>query len=122
VADIIAPTSCALHRTPAAISQKANYLRERGLMERPVRPITPDWKDFDAVKADYCRKHQIDEAQLSAWFKADDQLAAELYQRAIAFKTARLRTFRAAQDVDGHGMPGHREALRECNRGGTVSR
>ena len=82
-----------LHRSPQAIGAKATYLREKGLMERPVRPITPDRKDFDAAKANYCRKHHIDEAQLTARFEADNQLAAKLYRRAIAAKTTRLRTF-----------------------------
>ena len=75
----------------------ASRLREKGLLERtnkrtngPPRSITPDRKDFDAVKTDYCRKHHIDEAQLSARLKADNQLAAKLYRLAIAAKTTRI--------------------------------
>jgi hypothetical protein len=125
VADIIAPANCkTLHRSPQAIGAKVTYLREKGLMERPVRPITPDRKDFDAAKANYCRKHHIDDAQLSARFKADNQLAAELYQLAIAAKTTRLRTFgRAAQGTiqpvsrssGGGGLPSDPSAVREVS-------
>jgi hypothetical protein len=43
-----------------------------------TRPITPPSQDFDAVKMDYCRKRHIDDAQLSARFEADNQLAAKL--------------------------------------------
>ena len=81
-----------LHRSPQAIGAKVVYLREKGLMEKPVRSITPDRKDFNAVKTDYCRRHHIDEAQLTARFEADNQLAAKLYQLAVAAKATRLRT------------------------------
>ena len=43
------------------------------------------------MKMDYCRKHHIDDAQLSARFEADNQLAAELYRLAQAAKIIRLR-------------------------------
>jgi hypothetical protein len=38
---------------------------------------------------DYCRKHHIDDAQLSARFEADNQLAAKLYRLAQATKITR---------------------------------
>ena len=82
-----------LHRSPPAIGSKLACLREKGLLEKPVRSITPDRKDFNAVKTDYCRRHHIDEAQLTARFEADNQLAAKFYRRAIAAKITRLRTF-----------------------------
>ena len=90
----------ALHRSPPAIGSKLASLHKKGLLEgtknnpkKTTRSITPDLKDFNAVKRDYCRKHHIDAAQLSARFEADDQLTAKLYRQAVAAKTARLRTF-----------------------------
>ena len=110
-----------LHRSPQAIGAKATYLREKGLMERPVRPITPDRKDFNAVKTDYCLKHHIDEAQLCARFKADNQLAAKLYQLAVAAKATRFYYAEtegaqpmpstlprnSSADMNSIGAPGH---------------
>ena len=50
--------------------------------------IKPDPQDFDEVKRDYCRKHNITIAELCARFEGDDQLAAELYRLAQAAKLA----------------------------------
>jgi hypothetical protein len=89
-----------LYRSPPAIGSKLTCLRQKGFLQgtrntrqKTTRSITPDQKDFDAVKSDYCRKHHIDEAPLSARFEADNQLAAKLYRQAVAAKTTRLRTF-----------------------------
>ena len=52
--------------------------------------IRPDLQDFVEVKRDYCRKHHIDIAELSARFESDERFAAELYRLAQAAKQARL--------------------------------
>ena len=96
-----------LHRSPHSIGDKAKWLRDKGLLEgtknrRNARQsVKPDQQDFDAVKMDYCRKHHIDAAQLSARFEADNQLAAKLYRLAQAAKIIRLRP----KGLDNHPAP-----------------
>jgi hypothetical protein len=62
--------------------------------------IKPDLQDFDAVKMDYCRKHQIDIAQLNARLASDNRLAAELFRLAQA---ATLSVGRAGVPRRGSG-------------------
>jgi hypothetical protein len=86
-----------LRRSPGSISDKAKQLRQTGLLKGPrgwrrkidegrstINSIKPDLQDFDAVKMDYCRKHQIDVAQLNARLASDNGLAAELFRLAQA--------------------------------------
>ena len=86
-----------LHRSPGSITDKAKQLRQMGLLKgmkgwrkkidegrSTIRSIKPDLQDFDAVKMDYCRKHQIDIAQLNARLASDNRLAAELFRLAQA--------------------------------------
>ena len=81
-----------LHRSPGSISAKAQWLRDKGLLNVPQSgSIKPDPQDFDDVKRDYCRKHHINTVKLCARFESDDQLAAELYRLAQAAKLTRLR-------------------------------
>ena len=49
-----------------------------------INSIKPDLRDFNAIKMDYCRKHQIDIAQLDARLASDNGLAAELFRLAQA--------------------------------------
>ncbi|MBA4035911.1 MAG: hypothetical protein C0480_15075 [Bradyrhizobium sp.] len=88
-----------LQRPRKAVHDKASSLRQKGLLvDAPRgRSINPEPQDFDAVKIDYCRKHYIDIAQLSAKFERDDKLAAELYQLAQAAKLTRLTGRLAAE-------------------------
>jgi phage terminase Nu1 subunit (DNA packaging protein) len=91
-----------LHRSHPSIVNKAVWLRRKGLLEmkraqpstvrkwRSKIPLKPDKQDFDAVKMDYCREHQITVAELSARFEQNDQLVAELYRLAQAAKRTRL--------------------------------
>jgi hypothetical protein len=89
-----------LHRSHLSISNKAAWLRRKGLSEikraQPTKkwqsrtPLKPDKQDFEAVKTDYCRQHKITVAGLSARFEQNDQLVAELYRLAQAAKCARL--------------------------------
>jgi hypothetical protein len=81
---------------------KATWLRRKGLLEmkraqpctakkwRSKTPLKPDKQDFEAVKTDYCRQHQITVAELSARFEQNDQLVAQLYWLAQAAKCRRL--------------------------------
>ena len=88
------PTSTAtqiatrMRRSYGAIRAKAKQLRKEGVLEDKKvlrgRSIKPDPQDFDEVKRDYCRKHNITIAELCARFEGDDQLAAELYRLAQA--------------------------------------
>jgi len=88
------PTSTAtqiatrMRRSYGAIRAKAKQLRKEGMLEDKKvlrgRSIKPDPQDFDEVKRDYCRKHNITIAELCARFEGDDQLAAELYRLAQA--------------------------------------
>jgi hypothetical protein len=89
-----------LHRSHLSISNKAAWLRRKGLSEikraQPTKkwqsrtPLKPDKQDFEAVKTDYCRQHQITVAELSARFEQNDQLVAQLYWLAQAVKCRRL--------------------------------
>ena len=83
-----------LHRSPGSIRDKAQRLRDKGMLEANVPQsgsIKPDRQDFDEVKMDYCRKNHITTAELYSRFESDDQLAAELYRQAQAAKLTRLR-------------------------------
>ena len=77
-----------MRRSYGAIRAKAKQLRKEGMLEDKKvlrgRSIKPDPQDFDEVKRDYCRKHDITIAELCARFEGDDQLAAELYRLAQA--------------------------------------
>jgi hypothetical protein len=105
------PTQIAniLHRSRSSIVNKAIWLCRKGLLEKkgPLEkkgdtqpstakkwqsrtPLKPDKQDFEAVKADYCRQHQVTVVELSARFEQNDQLVAELYRLAQAAKCARL--------------------------------
>ena len=82
-----------LHRSPGSIRDKAQRLRDNGVLDANVPQsgsIKPDPQDFDDVKRDYCRKHHINTVKLCARFESDDQLAAELYRLAQAAKLTRL--------------------------------
>ena len=87
----------ALHRSRHSVCDKAKWLRDKGLLEgtknrrNAGQSVKPDQQDFDAVKMDYCRKHHMDVTQLSARFKGDSLLAAELYRLAQVAKMTRLR-------------------------------
>ena len=83
------PRGCAARTQPSATRQNSC---EKGLLEgRPRgRSNNPDLQDFDEVKMDYCRKHNITIAQLCARLEDDDQLMAELYRLALAAKLIRL--------------------------------
>jgi len=82
-----------LHRVYSSVSNKAKQLREKGLLEakqtRRPSSIKPALTDFDKVKIDYCRKHNMTTAQLCARLQSDDQLRAELYRLALAAKLVR---------------------------------
>jgi transposase len=82
-----------LHRAYFTVHSKARQLRAKGLLEAknilPPSSIKPDLKDFDKVKLDYCRKHNMTTAQLYARLQNDDQLRAELYRLALAAKLVR---------------------------------
>ena len=98
------PTQIAntLHRSRSSIVNKAVWLHRKGLLEkkwvqpskakkwRSKSPLKPDKQDFDAVKLDYCRQHQLTVPELSARFEQDDQLLGELYRLAQAAKRTRL--------------------------------
>ena len=93
----------ALHRSPPAIGSKLASLHKKGLLEgtknnpkKTTRSITISSQDFEAVKMDYCRKHHIDDAQLTARLEADRQLAAKLYRLAISTKITSGRIRRSA--------------------------
>ena len=86
-----------LHRSYSAIRSRAKQLRKEGVLEskndtRRGQSIKPDPQDFDEVKTDYCRKHHITMAELSARFERDDKLAASLYRLALAAKLTRRRS------------------------------
>ena len=89
-----------LSRTHAATREKAKQLRERGLLKAKIAPrnpsIKPDPQDFVDVRGDYCRKHHIEDAQLTARLEADSQLAAKLYRLAISTKITSGRIRRSA--------------------------
>ena len=59
-----------LHRAYGSVCTKAKQLREEGFLEakdtQQSRSIKPDLQDFDEVKVDYCRKHNITIAELCA--------------------------------------------------------
>ena len=82
-----------LHRSYGCVRSKAIRLREMGLLEakKTRRPssIKPALTDFDKVKMDYCRKHNMTTAQLFARLQNDDQLRAELYRLALAVRLIR---------------------------------
>ena len=82
-----------LHRSYGCVRSKAIRLREMGLLEakktRRPSPIKPALTDFDKVKMDYCRKHNMTTAQLFARLQNDDQLRAELYRLALAARLIR---------------------------------
>ena len=82
-----------LHRAYCCVCSKAKRLRDKGLLEakntRLPSSIKPDLKDFDKVKMDYCRKHNMTTAQLFARLQNDDQLRAELYRLALAVRLIR---------------------------------
>ena len=85
-----------LNRTDAATRMKACELREKGLALKaktsPRNPsIKPDLQDFDAVRGDYCRKHNITAAQFHARFEGDAKLAAELFRLARKQKVDRQK-------------------------------
>ena len=65
-----------LHRSYGCVRSKAIRLREMGLLEakKARRPssIKPSLTDFDKVKMDYCRKHNMTTAQLCARLQSDD--------------------------------------------------
>jgi len=92
-----------LHRSPKATRERARRLLKEGVLEGTIASqnmldrarsmtilIRPDLQDFVEVKRDYCRKHHIDIAELSARFESDERFAAELYRLAQAAKQARL--------------------------------
>ena len=86
-----------LHRSYSAIRSRAKQLCKEGVLEskndtRRGQSIKPDPQDFDEVKTDYCRKHHITMAELSARFERDDKLAASLYRLALAAKLTRRRS------------------------------
>ena len=64
-----------LHRSRHSVCDKAKWLRDNGLLEgtknHAGQSVKPDQQDFDAVKMDYCRNHQIDFAQLNARFASN---------------------------------------------------
>ena len=82
-----------LHRAYGSVPSKAKQLREKGLLEakktRCPSSIKPALTDFDKVKMDYCRKHNMTTAQLYARLQNDDQLRAELYRLALAARLVR---------------------------------
>jgi hypothetical protein len=89
-----------LRRSRQSVANKAGWMRRKGLLEmkraQPTKkwqsrtPLKPDKQDFEAVKMDYCRQHQITVAELSARFEQDDQLVAKLYRLAQVAKRRRL--------------------------------
>ena len=88
-----------LRRSRQSVANKVGWMCRQGLLERkeaqrerqskPPRLI-PEKQDFEAVKMDYCRQHQITVAELSVRFEENDQLVAKLYRLAQAAKCARL--------------------------------
>ena len=58
--------------------------------DTPHRSIKTDLKNFDKVKTDYCRRHNMTIAQLCARLEDDDQLMTELYRLALAAKLTSL--------------------------------
>ena len=85
-----------LQRSYSAIRSRAKLLCKEGLIEsksatRRGPSVKPDPQDFDEVKTDYCRRHHITIAELSARFERDNRLAAELYRLALATRLRRLR-------------------------------
>ena len=83
-----------LQRSYSAIRSRAKLLCRESVLKsksttRRGPSIKPDPQDFDEVKMDYCRKHRITVAELSARFKHDERLAAELYRLALAAKLTR---------------------------------
>ena len=72
---------------------------------RSKTPLKPDKQDFEAVKTDYCRQHQITVAELSARFEQNDQLVAELYRLAQAAKCRRIKAEAPAEQTLHMGGP-----------------
>jgi hypothetical protein len=113
------PTQIAnsLHRSHMSIVNKATWLRRKGLLEmkrvqpstvkkwRSKTPLKPDNQDFDAVKMDYCRQHQITVAELSARFEQNDQLVAEFYRLAQTAKCRRVNAETPAEQTLHMGGP-----------------
>ena len=60
------------------------------------------------MKRNYCRKHHVTVAQLSARFESDDQLAAESYRLAQVAKLTRLA---AGEENTGRRTRGTRPFL-----------
>jgi len=65
-----------LQRAHSSVRGKAKRLRDNRLLEAKkfLRPssIKPALTDFDIVKMDYCRKHNMTTAQLCARLQSDD--------------------------------------------------
>ena len=81
-----------LHRAYFCVCSKAKQLRDKSLLEAKntqLLSIKPALTDFDKVKMDYCRKHNMTTAQLFARLQNDDQLRAELYRLALAVRLIR---------------------------------
>jgi hypothetical protein len=75
-------------------ARQGKTVAQKGLLEAkdtPRRSIKPDLQDFNEVKMNYCRKHNITIAELSARLEDDDQLRAELYRLALAAELIGLR-------------------------------
>ena len=100
-----------LNRTDAATRTKACELREKGLALKaktsPRNPsIKPDLQDFDAVRGDYCRKHNITVAQFRARFERDAKLAAELFRLARKQKVDRQKRLGLGPAIAGWSTSG----------------
>jgi hypothetical protein len=63
------------------------------------------------VKKDYCRKHHITIAELSARMESDDQLVAELYRLAQAAKLTRPETDNRPVSLVRRQRPGTASSL-----------
>ena len=100
-----------LHRSPGSIRDKAQRLRDKGVLKAIPQSgsIKPDRQDFDEVKMNYCRKNHITTAELYSRFESDDQLAAELYRRGSSGQ---------ADKVGAQGrMKGYGKSVIECYAG-----
>ena len=110
-----------VHRPCASVRDKARRLLKGGLLKSKkarrnkidqgrstTNSIKPGPQDFDEVKRNYCRKHHVSVAQLSARFESDDQLAAELYRLAQVAKLTRLA---AGEENTGRRTRGTRPFL-----------
>ena len=119
----VAQIATRLHRPCGSVHAKAKQLLGKGLLEAkdsPGRSNNPDLRDFDEVKMDYCRKHNITIAELSARLEDDDRLRADFYRQALAAKLTELRP--TGQDNSKKKKKKKKKIGRHNDRGGGYSR